>query len=283
MNKLFEGPEFVPEAVRYGEAAVMVFVALLFSSGLPLLYPTLALTLLIQYWVDKYQLLKVCKNPEPQSHALATSMSAAVPYACLLHCGFAIAAFALFPMERSALADSPAVGPYVTGLVSAIQNGLARHAEVKLIKLLLLQRHTILFFLSLLLMALVLLVAATWRLWGWAFKAVGRLVLGPEEDGEDEEEGGGGDEEEGGARGRGAMAGAAAAPSFDEAVAAGTLEGIESYAIESNPKYALAFRKVAWMHIFQHGVRNAGAGAGGPSDNPLGPGEQQPPATPARA
>ena len=245
LNKLYEGPEFVSEAVRYGEMASLFFTALFFSGGLPLLYPALVVILLIQYWVDKYQLLKVCRKPPSQSHVLATVVAGAFPFAAILHCGFAVAAFALYPMERSPIADS-AVGPYITLLVSALQDAVDRHAEVKYIKLILLQRHTILYVISLLLMLLLLALMSTRRLWSFLFTKLGELIFGSKGNQYEEDEDYDDDEEL-----------EEAAPSFDIAVTSGILEGLESYAAESNPKYALAFRKIAWMHIFQKGASQA--------------------------
>ena len=81
--------------------------AVFFSSGLPLLYPLLALVLWVQFWVDKYQLLRVCRTPDQGQGArtLTPTVAGVLPYCAILHCGFAVVAFALYPMERSALAD----------------------------------------------------------------------------------------------------------------------------------------------------------------------------------
>ena len=96
--------------------------------------------------MDKYQLLRVCRTPDQGQGArtLTPTVAGVLPYCAILHCGFAVVAFALYPMERSALADDAYVGPYLVRVVSALQNLLDDGAreEAKYVKVVLLQRHT---------------------------------------------------------------------------------------------------------------------------------------------
>ena len=163
-------------------------------------------------------------------------------------------AFALYPMERSALADDAYVGPYLVRVVSALQNLLDDGAreEAKYVKVVLLQRHTVLFVASILLMAAFLAVGATWRLWRLLIGKAFGLVCGAGGGGEYEDDGG--DDLDASSDDFVASGAAEGSPSFDLAVTSGTLQGLESYTAESHPKYHRAFRKVAWMHVFQRGA-----------------------------
>jgi hypothetical protein len=49
---LYLGPEFLLE-MRYSQAISNVYVIMLYSSGIPLLYPTGFVTFLLTYWIDK--------------------------------------------------------------------------------------------------------------------------------------------------------------------------------------------------------------------------------------
>ncbi|QDZ23355.1 hypothetical protein HOP50_10g58930 [Chloropicon primus] len=254
LNALHEGPEFASEAARYGEMASLFLLAFFFSGGLPLLYPLLALVFWVQYWVDKYHLLRVCRTPPPQSHVLTTVVSAAFPFCAVLHCGFAIAAFALYPMERSSLADAPVVGPAITLVAEGLQDVVDYRAKgsSKFLVTILLQKHVVLFLLSLVLMSFLLVLSSTWRLWSLLAAKAGSLLLGQGQD-EGDDYAMQDDDEDDDEDGDGGRKGGGIAPSFDVAVTSGILEGLESYAAERNPKYSSAFRKVAWHHIFDKG------------------------------
>ena len=101
-------------------------------------------------------------------------------------------------------------------------------------------------------MAAFLAVGATWRLWRLLIGKAFGLVCGAGGGGEDEDDGG--DDLDASSDDFVASGAAGGSPSFDLAVTSGTLQGLESYAAESHPKYHRAFRKVAWMHVFQRGA-----------------------------
>lgn len=257
MNSAHEAPEFAQEAVRYGELGSIFLLSLLFSSGLPALFPVIALVFCAQYWLDKYQLLRVCRTPEPQGHVLANAAAAALPFCAVLHCGFAIAAFALYPMERSPLAEGGLTAIVLKAVAGSLQYVVDRRAapEERIVETVLLQRHVVLFLISLVLMSLWLVLGGTWRAWVFLAGKLRDLALGGPS-AERYMEGVSDDEDDGGA---GVSAGVARegeddAPSFDIAVTTGVLQGLESYSVERNPKYQSAFRKIAWHHVFDKGV-----------------------------
>lgn len=58
LNHAYDGPEFTL-ADKYGEHLGVVFVCLLFSGGMPLMYIIAFLSFVAAYWLEKYYLLKV--------------------------------------------------------------------------------------------------------------------------------------------------------------------------------------------------------------------------------
>lgn len=56
-ERVYLGAEFIFE-MRYSQILSSVFICLLFSSGIPMLYPITVVTFLITYGIDKY----LCKN-----------------------------------------------------------------------------------------------------------------------------------------------------------------------------------------------------------------------------
>lgn len=56
-DSVYIGPEFIME-IRYSQIISNIFICMLYSSGIPLLYPTLIITTILTYWIDKY----LCKN-----------------------------------------------------------------------------------------------------------------------------------------------------------------------------------------------------------------------------
>jgi hypothetical protein len=54
-----QGHKFEELARRYGEHLTVIFVALTYSSSMPLFLWTVALSFVSHFWVEKYELLKV--------------------------------------------------------------------------------------------------------------------------------------------------------------------------------------------------------------------------------
>ncbi|KAK9864206.1 hypothetical protein WJX84_007741 [Apatococcus fuscideae] len=95
LDKAYEAPNF-ELAWRYGEIMNLVFCTLLYSSGLPVLYPLAALSMCLSYWAEKFELLKLCKPPQHHHDGLARQSGSILPYAALWHLGFAAWAFSVF-------------------------------------------------------------------------------------------------------------------------------------------------------------------------------------------
>jgi hypothetical protein len=58
LNDAYTGPEFTLSD-KYGEHMGVVFVTMLLSGAMPLLYWTTFTSFLVMYWLEKYLLLKV--------------------------------------------------------------------------------------------------------------------------------------------------------------------------------------------------------------------------------
>ena len=102
MNKMLEGPDF-ELAERYGEVMNLIFVAFLYSTAMPLVYALLALSLGLQYLMEKYELLKLCKKPPAYTADLALMTANTLPYALLGHFLLGIWALSSFPDKQSSL------------------------------------------------------------------------------------------------------------------------------------------------------------------------------------
>lgn len=61
-EKLYLGPEYMLE-YRYSNMMTMIFIALMFGAGIPILYAFIFFTFLITYWVDKISLLRIYRKP----------------------------------------------------------------------------------------------------------------------------------------------------------------------------------------------------------------------------
>ena len=62
LEAMFCGPPF-QIATRYGQMLNTIFVTLMFSPGLPLLWWTAAATFFVSYWVDKYLFCRYYSTP----------------------------------------------------------------------------------------------------------------------------------------------------------------------------------------------------------------------------
>ncbi|KAK9826026.1 hypothetical protein WJX74_006561 [Apatococcus lobatus] len=95
LDKAYEAPSF-DLAWRYGEIMNVVFCTMMYSSGLPVLYPIAALSFALSYWAEKAELLKMCRPPLYHNDGLARQSGSILPYAALWHLGFAAWAFSVF-------------------------------------------------------------------------------------------------------------------------------------------------------------------------------------------
>ena len=207
MNKMLEGPDF-ELAERYGEVMNLIFVVFLYSTAMPLVYALLALSLGLQYLMEKYELLKLCKKPPAYTADLALMTANTLPYALLGHFLLGIWALSSFPDKQSSL-----VAGFVTYWGMAKDLWL-EHVGVTRKRLFerVMQRNAAL--LTLLLLAfLVFLVLKA--ILGTLVRVLLLIFRGT------------GDEAEGNA-------------SFDAVVRSRLLTGAASYSILVNPKYSAA-------------------------------------------
>jgi len=58
--KLYTGPEFLVD-FRYAQILTIIFICFLYAPGIPILYLTSFLNLLVIYWMDKFLVLRICK------------------------------------------------------------------------------------------------------------------------------------------------------------------------------------------------------------------------------
>lgn len=70
-----------------------VFLAIIFSTGLPILYPTVAAYCLVTYWVDKFLLIKFYKQPANYNTELAKGTLWYMKLAFLIHLFFSVYLF----------------------------------------------------------------------------------------------------------------------------------------------------------------------------------------------
>ena len=89
MNATYHGRVFKLE-YRYPTLLNVVFVSLLFSAGMPILYPIGALTFTIMYLTDKVALLRLYNRPPKYKTSLAELTYRAIPVAVMFHLAFAV-------------------------------------------------------------------------------------------------------------------------------------------------------------------------------------------------
>ena len=61
-NTMMLGPDF-RLSIRYAQILAMIFLVLMYSSGMPILYPIMCISLLVTYAVDKFMFIKICRRP----------------------------------------------------------------------------------------------------------------------------------------------------------------------------------------------------------------------------
>jgi hypothetical protein len=88
LTQMFTGPEF-RLSVRYAQLTNTVFVTLMYSSGMPILLPIAAVSFFVSFWVDKYLFLRFYRKPPHYDTRMGMKMTGLLPYAMLLHLGFA--------------------------------------------------------------------------------------------------------------------------------------------------------------------------------------------------
>lgn len=89
LRELYTPPHF-ELAMQHAQQLCVIFVAVMFSAGMPLLLAFLPVCLTLYYWVDKYVLLRTCRVPPRYSYDLARWTARLLPCALWLHSIFAI-------------------------------------------------------------------------------------------------------------------------------------------------------------------------------------------------
>jgi len=87
------GPTFEID-YRYNSILTVVFVTMMYSGGLPVLYPIAALFFAITYWSDKYLLLKEYRRPPNFDSHLTLKSLGWFKIAILLHVVGSVSMFA---------------------------------------------------------------------------------------------------------------------------------------------------------------------------------------------
>ncbi len=87
LNALYVGPDF-HHSIRYPQISVVVFVSMVYSSGIPLLYLVIAAAAFTFYWTDKYLFTRWYRTPPQYDAQISLQFSGYLPYAALLHVVF---------------------------------------------------------------------------------------------------------------------------------------------------------------------------------------------------
>jgi len=94
-EQLYTGPEFILQT-RYGQLLSIVFVAMTYSSGLPVIYLIVFAWMFLTYWIDKILLLRYYRITEGFTKHLAQYVAATLPFSVIIHCLFGLMFFS-FP------------------------------------------------------------------------------------------------------------------------------------------------------------------------------------------
>lgn len=86
---LYVGPSF-DIGTRYSEILTSIFVILIYSAGMPILYLLCFLFLIITYWVDKALILRLYRNPPHIDLYVSKLFNTIILIGMVVHFGFAI-------------------------------------------------------------------------------------------------------------------------------------------------------------------------------------------------
>jgi hypothetical protein len=78
LNDLHENLEF-PFAEKYAQATSMMFIAMMFSSSMPMLVPVLSVYFLLAFYEARYNLLRLCKARSPHTGPHTTAFARCTP------------------------------------------------------------------------------------------------------------------------------------------------------------------------------------------------------------
>lgn len=120
LDRLWRTPEFSLTA-RVSATLNVVFAAVAFSSALPLLLPGAAVILVVQFWVDKWALLRYSSAPLRQGRELADLMLESLPWALVLRCALGIW---LYGVPEAPITGTDNLNATFPNLSNAIDSGL---------------------------------------------------------------------------------------------------------------------------------------------------------------
>lgn len=70
---------------RYSQVLNQVYVTMMYSAGIPLLYPVSMISFFMTYWVDKYLFIRYYKNPPQYTMAMAERTVSLMRYSLAIH------------------------------------------------------------------------------------------------------------------------------------------------------------------------------------------------------
>jgi len=89
LNNLYEGPTF-DLGFHYAKTLAFVFVCFTYSGGLPLLLPLITFFLFMQYWMNKYLVLRSYKKPPYFDSNVNERALQILPIALMFHLAFSL-------------------------------------------------------------------------------------------------------------------------------------------------------------------------------------------------
>lgn len=101
MNNYYLGPQFNIE-IKYSAILNVICTNLIYGSGLPVLYFSTFLFLLLSYWLDKYVFLKVCRKPYHVDLSISHTVKQIIKGFLIIHLVWSIWIYgspAIFPDE----------------------------------------------------------------------------------------------------------------------------------------------------------------------------------------
>ncbi|KRX00706.1 hypothetical protein PPERSA_00933 [Pseudocohnilembus persalinus] len=127
---LYTGPEFMID-LRYSQILNVIFIGMVYSAGLPLLYFCVFLHLFLLFWFDKIWVLKICRIPKNYDEEMQNIVKKIIWIAPILHLIFAIFIYGNFQIfyesqtfidEFSTFSDSKYLQIFIERAVSRKYN-----------------------------------------------------------------------------------------------------------------------------------------------------------------
>jgi len=118
--ELYVGPEFLLGS-RYAEVICTIFIVLLYSSGMPILYVCCLLYLFVIYWIDKYLILRFYRTPPNTDFYNSSFFSQLILFAIIVHCCFGIWTYGNFDIfyDTTSFQNSYFVKDYIKKYINS--------------------------------------------------------------------------------------------------------------------------------------------------------------------